>query len=64
MVADGTTFRYRVTALRQFPKDELPWAQVFSQDVPERLVLVTCGGRFDRSRRSYADNVVVYAEPV
>jgi sortase (surface protein transpeptidase) len=64
VVAEGTTFRYRVTALRQFPKDELPWAQVFSQDVPERLVLVTCGGRFDRSRRSYSDNVVVYAEPV
>jgi hypothetical protein len=65
MVApDGTGFRYRVTALHQFPKDELPWAEVFSQEVPERLVLVTCGGRFDRSRRSYSDNVVVYAEPV
>jgi sortase (surface protein transpeptidase) len=60
---DGIRHAYRVTALQQFPKDQLPWAEVFSQAVPERLVLVTCGGDFDRSSRTYADNVVVYAEP-
>jgi hypothetical protein len=25
------------------------------------LRLITCGGTFDRSRRSYEDNIVVYA---
>jgi len=29
-----------------------------------RLVLITCGGRFDPVARSYEDNIVVYAEPV
>lgn len=61
--ADGDTLSYRVTARLQFPKDKLPWAEVFSQEVRERLVLVTCGGAFDRSSRHYTDNVVVYAEP-
>jgi len=28
--------------------------------VPE-VRLITCGGTFDRSRRSYEDNIVVYA---
>jgi hypothetical protein len=62
--ATGERSTYAVTARRQFPKNELPWAEVFSQEGPERLVLVTCGGDFDRARRSYTDNVVVFAEPV
>jgi hypothetical protein len=63
VTAAGERSAYVVTARRQFPKDELPWAEVFRQDGPERLVLVTCGGDFDRTRRSYTDNVVVFAEP-
>ncbi len=61
--AEGDRFSYRVTAVQQYPKDQLPWAEVFSQEVPERLVLVTCGGDFDRASRRYTDNVVAYAEP-
>lgn len=60
--ASGETRRYRVTGRRQFPKAELA-ADVFSQDVQERLVLITCGGAFDLQRRRYADNVVVFALP-
>jgi len=37
---------------------------VFDQVVPERLVLITCGGKFDPVARHYADNLVVVAEPV
>lgn len=59
---DGRTVRYRVVARRQYPKAGLP-AEVFAQDGPARLVLVTCGGRFDRARGHYTDNVVVYALP-
>jgi hypothetical protein len=60
--ADGHTVRYRVVARRQFHKADLP-GEVFAQDGPARLVLITCGGPFDRKRRSYEDNVVVYALP-
>ncbi len=62
--ADGSVHRYRVAARRQYAKTELPADEVFAADGPPRLVLVTCGGEFDRGERSYADNVVVYAVPV
>jgi hypothetical protein len=38
--------------------------EVFAVGGPPRLVLITCGGAFDRRTRNYADNVVVVAEPV
>ena len=31
---------------------------------PARLVLVTCGGRYDAARHSYEDNIVVQATPL
>ncbi|MCE3550726.1 class F sortase [Pseudonocardia sp. RS11V-5] len=59
---DGRTVRYRVVARREFGKAALP-ADTFARTGPPRLVLMTCGGRFDRHARSYEDNIVVYAEP-
>jgi hypothetical protein len=32
-------------------------------DGPPQLVLVTCGGEFDRRTGNYADNVIVTAAP-
>ena len=52
---------YVVQARRRYAKDALPWRDLFQQDVEARLLLVTCGGDFDRAARSYRDNVVVYA---
>jgi hypothetical protein len=62
--ATGHWHAYRVVARREYIKRRLPASQVFAQGGRERLVLVTCGGSFDRVRRQYADNVVVYALPV
>jgi len=53
---------YAVAAVRHYPKVALP-AEVFGVDGAPRLVLVTCGGTFDRRTRHYSDNVVVYAVP-
>ena len=61
--ADGRTAAYTVAARRQYPKSTLPAGQAFDQDTMPRLVLVTCGGSFDRATRHYSDNVVVYALP-
>ncbi len=58
----GDTARYVVAARRQFAKAALP-SSVFDQQVTGRLVLITCGGRFDPRSRHYADNVVVFARP-
>jgi LPXTG-site transpeptidase (sortase) family protein len=61
-LSDGTAQEYRITELSQHPKSELP-PELWSRDGAPRLALVTCGGSFDRSRRSYEDNVVAWAAP-
>ena len=59
---DGSVQRWLVTELIQYPKDVLPLTEVFTWAGPPRLVVITCGGEFDRTVRSYSDNIVVYAE--
>ncbi|MFL6100426.1 MAG: class F sortase [Actinomycetales bacterium] len=61
---DGTVVRYQVTGRRRVPKQSLDQLGVFTTGGPPRLVLVTCGGRYDAARRSYEDNVVVQARPL
>lgn len=61
---DGTTQRWRITEVIQYPKVDLPLTEIFTWAGPERLALITCGGEFDRTERSYTDNLVVYAEPL
>jgi len=60
--ADGTTQRWTVTGREQHPKDALPEG-LFARSGDAELALVTCGGPFDRTRRSYRDNVIVWATP-
>ena len=55
--------RWEVVARRTYDKNEIPIEEIFVDHGDPRLVLVTCGGEFDRTRRSYTDNIVVYAEP-
>ena len=61
--ADGAAQAYRVVARRSYPKVTLPWRDLFRQDVPARLLVVTCGGDFDRRTGHYERNVVVFAVP-
>jgi hypothetical protein len=60
---DGSTHSWRVVARRQYVKSELPTDLLFARTGAPTLTLVTCGGLFDASRRSYRDNVVVFAVP-
>ena len=62
--ADGTTIAFRVTATVRVPKTAFPTAAVYGPTLEPSLRLVTCGGSFDRTARSYRDNVIVSAEPV
>ncbi|MBV9920445.1 MAG: class F sortase [Pseudonocardia sp.] len=57
---DGATHRFTVTEVRTYPKPTLP-PDVFRS---ARLVIITCGGNFDRRTRQYVDNIVAYADPV
>jgi hypothetical protein len=59
----GTTSRWRVVSRELIAKDTIPLATLFARGGPPRLVLLTCGGPFDRASGHYRDNVVVVAEP-
>ncbi|MCV2392934.1 class F sortase [Actinotalea sp. M2MS4P-6] len=63
-LADGSTLAYRVDDVTAVPKTDVVWPDVFVRDGPARLVLVTCGGRWQPDVRHYADNVIVYLTPV
>src|SRR5262245_54929333 len=57
----GTTVVFRVQSVQTYPKAAFPTAEVYGPTPEAALRLITCGGRFDRSRQSYEDNVVAYA---
>jgi hypothetical protein len=52
---------FRVTSSAWYPKSRFPTAEVYGPTPDPQLRLITCGGNFDRTRRSYVDNLVVYA---
>jgi hypothetical protein len=60
---DGRTSTWRVEARTSYPKEQLPIGDIFTRFGDPRLVLITCGGEFDRSARRYTHNIVVYAVP-
>jgi hypothetical protein len=62
--ASGAVTRWRVVSRELIEKRAVPLAALFQRAGPPRLVLLTCGGEFLPELRSYADNVVVVAEPV
>jgi hypothetical protein len=59
----GQWVLFGVAASERYPKDQFPTAKVYNPTPVPELRLITCGGTFDRSRRSYEDNIVVYALP-
>ncbi|MGM0619117.1 MAG: sortase domain-containing protein [Actinomycetota bacterium] len=61
---DGRNSTWRVEARTSYLKEQLPIGDIFTRFGDPRLVLITCGGEFDRSARRYTHNIVVYAVPV
>lgn len=58
---DGRKTTFTVDAVRSYPKDHFPSAEVYGATANAQLRLITCGGAFDRAARSYEENVVVFA---
>ena len=52
---------YTVTANHRYHKSSLPDA-LFDTAGPPRIVIITCGGAFDRAAKKYSDNVVIYGK--
>lgn len=57
----GRTVTFTVTATAWYPKRAFPTDEVYGPTPDRQLRLITCGGVFDRTLRSYRDNLVVYA---
>lgn len=55
--------RFVVQSVEQHPKDRFPTERVYGPVHGAALRLITCGGSFDRSARSYRDNIVVFLVP-
>jgi len=62
--ADGRVVRFAVESVASYPKQALPSELVYGPATAPALRLITCTGSFDRSRRSYRDNLVVSARIV
>lgn len=59
--ADGTAAVFGVSRVTRYPKAQFPTAEVYGNLDYAGLRLITCGGVFNSSARSYDDNVVVFA---
>lgn len=61
VIRGGEAVTFTVTGTAWYPKKAFPTGRVYGPTPDRQLRLITCGGVFDRSLRSYRDNLVVYA---
>lgn len=61
---DGQPHRYRVTTRRVLHKSQGLPTGLFSPTAPGTLVIITCGGPFDRATHHYLDNIIILAQPL
>ncbi|MER7704112.1 class F sortase [Kitasatospora sp. NPDC097605] len=59
--ADNTVAVFAVDSVETFAKDAFPDQRVYGKTPDAQLRLITCGGTYDKKRRDYLDNVVVFA---
>jgi hypothetical protein len=59
--ADHSVAVFTVDSVQQAAKDQFPTSRVYGSVSYAALRLITCGGDFDYSKRSYVDNTIVYA---
>jgi len=58
--ADGTQVQFKVDSVQTYSRTATV-PQIFSTDGPPQLWLITCSGRWDYSRATYKDRLVVHA---
>lgn len=59
--SDGSVAIFAVERVVEYKKARFPTRQVYGNIDHAGLRLITCGGTFDSSNRSYESNIVVYA---
>lgn len=58
---DGSVATFTVTSKEEVPKTRFPTEQVYHNTPGPELRLITCGGSFDQAKRSYRDNIIIFA---
>ncbi len=58
---DGSRFEFAASVTQRHAKETFPTQAVYGNTTGPELRLITCGGDYDRSSRSYLDNVIVWA---
>ncbi|MFD8702382.1 class F sortase [Kitasatospora sp. NPDC059648] len=58
---DGTVAVFSVDSVQTFAKNAFPDQKVYGKTPDAQLRLITCGGAYDKKKRDYLDNVVVFA---
>lgn len=58
---DGQVARFVVHRMAQEPKHGFPADEVYGDTTDPQLRLITCGGSFDSTARSYRDNIIAFA---
>ena len=59
--SDHTVGVFRIERVVAYPKNHFPTLEVYGNTDHAALRLITCGGTFDFSTRSYQSNIVAYA---
>lgn len=62
--SDGLVALFRVDRVAEYAKTKFPSQEVYGNIDHAGLRLITCGGTFNPSARSYDDNIVVYGSLV
>lgn len=57
---DGAVATYRISRVSAFPKSSFPTQLVYGDTAGPTVRLITCGGTFNTSTRSYDDNIVAF----
>ncbi|MDQ6850493.1 MAG: sortase [Actinomycetota bacterium] len=58
--ADHKTAVFRADQIAEYPKSRFPTRAVYGNTDGAKIRLITCGGKFNSSTRSYLDSIVVY----
>jgi sortase (surface protein transpeptidase) len=62
--SNGTLAVFRITSVRLYRKSRFPFQAVYGPVPYPALRLITCGGTFDYTTRSYLSNVVAFGQEV
>lgn len=56
------SIKFAVTKIENYKTELFPLDEVFGPTDKKRLNLITCGGTWDKTKKSYSERVVVYSE--